>query len=338
MKKDKILLAHGSGGKMSHHLIRDVFMKYFSNATLEAETDSALLEGRPGWLAFTTDSYVVSPLFFAGGDIGSLAVCGTINDLSVSGAQPVAISASFILEEGLPLEVLERIVRSMADASVKAGVPIVTGDTKVVEHGKCDQVFINTAGVGWINPEFRDISYGNRIRPGDKIILNGPVGDHGVAILAARESLEISPDISTDSAPLNALIHSVLDAGIEVHFMRDPTRGGLATVLCEIAGKNNLGLDIREKELPVKETVKNICEVFGYDPLYLANEGKVVMIVPENQAEKAVAVMQTQEEGKEACIIGEITHNHPGKVVMQTEIGGSRIVDMLAGEQLPRIC
>ncbi|MCD6200834.1 MAG: hydrogenase expression/formation protein HypE [Bacteroidales bacterium] len=338
MKKDKILLAHGSGGKMSHNLIREIFMKYFSNATLEAETDSAILEGRPGWLAFTTDSYVVSPLFFAGGDIGSLAVCGTINDLSVSGAQPVAISASFILEEGLPLEVLERIVRSMAAASVKAGVPVVTGDTKVVEHGKCDQVFINTAGVGWIKPEYRDISYGNKIRPGDKIILNGPVGDHGVTILAARESLDVSSDIRTDSAPLNALIRSVLEAGIDVHFMRDPTRGGLATVMCEIAGKNKLGIDLRENELPVKETVKNICEVFGYDPLYLANEGKVVMIVPENQAEKAIAVLRSHEDGKEACIIGDITHNHPGKVVMKTEIGGSRIVDMLAGEQLPRIC
>ncbi|HHJ09882.1 MAG TPA: hydrogenase expression/formation protein HypE [Bacteroidetes bacterium] len=338
MKKNTILLAHGSGGKMSHDLIREIFMKYFSNSTLEAETDSAILEGKPGWFAFTTDSYVVSPLFFAGGDIGALAVCGTINDLSVSGAQPVAISASFILEEGLPMEVLERIVRSMAGASVKAGVPVVTGDTKVVEHGKCDQVFINTAGVGWIKPEYRDISYGNKIRPGDKIILNGPVGDHGVAILAARESLDISSDIRTDSAPLNALIRSVLDAGIEVHFMRDPTRGGLATVLCEIAEKNKLGIDIREKEVPVKETVKNICEVFGYDPLYLANEGKVVMVVPGEQADKAVGIIRSHNFGKEACVIGEVTHNHPGKVVMQTEIGGSRIVDMLAGEQLPRIC
>ncbi len=323
---------------MSRDLIRALFMRYFSNRTLEAETDAAVLKGNSGLLAFTTDSYVVSPLFFAGGDIGKLAVCGTVNDLSVSGAVPVALSASFILEEGLPLETLERIVRSMAAAAQEAGVPVVTGDTKVVEHGKCDGVFINTAGVGWLQPGYREISYGHGIKAGDRIIVNGTLGDHGVAILAARESLEISRDIRTDSAPLNGLIRAVLDHGVKVRFMRDPTRGGLATVLCETAEKNKLGIEIVERDIPVRETVKNICEVFGYDPLYLANEGKVVMVVPEEEAEKTLGIIRLHHYGREARIIGTISHKHPGKVVMQTEIGGSRIVDMLAGEQLPRIC
>ena len=338
LKDKKIILNHGSGGKMSHDLIREIFMKHFSNRTLLAETDAAILDGEEGALAFTTDSYVVSPLFFAGGDIGKLSVCGTINDLSVSGARPVALSASFILEEGLPLDDLERVVRSMAGAAEEAGVYVVTGDTKVVEHGKCDRMFINTAGIGWLDPALRPVSYGEKIRSGDKIILNGPAGDHGVAILAARESLAISQDIKTDSAPLNGLIRSVLDAGVDIHFMRDPTRGGVATVLCEIAGKNKLGIELVENDIPVRETVRNICEVFGYDPLYLANEGKVIMVVPEDQTAKTLEVMRKHKYGKETQVIGEITHNHPGKVVMLTEIGGSRIVDMLAGEQLPRIC
>ncbi len=337
-KEKKILLNHGSGGKMSRDLIRQVFMKYFSNDILRAATDSAILEVPSDSLAFTTDSYVVSPLFFAGGDIGKLAVCGTVNDLSVSGAQPVALSASFILEEGLSLDVLEKIVRSMADAAVQAGISIVTGDTKVVENGKCDQVFINTAGVGWLSPERRSISFGSNIAVGDKIILNGPVGDHGVAVLAARESLEISREIKSDSAPLNRLIQVVLDEGIDMHFMRDPTRGGLATVLCEVTEKKNFGVNIYENDIPVKESVKNICEVFGYDPLYLANEGKVVMLIPEKQATQALDIIRSCEHGQEAQIIGEITNNHPGKVVMNTEIGGSRMVELLAGEQLPRIC
>ncbi len=338
LKDKKIILNHGSGGKMSHDLIREIFMKHFSNRTLLAETDAAILDGEEGSLAFTTDSYVVSPLFFEGGDIGKLSVCGTVNDLSVSGARPVALSASFILEEGLPLDVLESVVRSMAVAAKEAGVSVVTGDTKVVEHGKCDRMFINTAGIGWLDPVLRPVSYGEKIRAGDKILLNGPAGDHGVAILAARESLTISQDIRTDSAPLNGLIRLVLDAGVDIHFMRDPTRGGVATVLCEIAGKNNLGIDLVESDIPVRETVRNICEVFGYDPLYLANEGKVIMIVPGSQTDKALEIMRKHKYGKEAQVIGEITHNHPGKVVMLTEIGGSRIVDMLAGEQLPRIC
>jgi len=337
-RENKILLNHGSGGKMSHDLLKNLFMKYFFNDILQAESDSAILDISPGLLAFTTDSYVVSPLFFAGGNIGKLAVYGTVNDLSVSGAIPLALSTSFILEEGLLLDELEKVVESMAVAAGKAGVVIVTGDTKVVEHGKCDKVFINTSGVGLLNPDYREISFGNRIKPGDKIIINGSVGDHGVAILAARESLNISPEIESDSAPLNTLIRTVLDNGIKVRFMRDPTRGGLATVLCEVAEKRNLGIDIRENDIPVKEAVRSTCEVFGYDPLYLANEGKVAMIVSEEDAERNLRILRNQVYGKDAQIIGEITHNHPGKVVMDTEIGGKRIVDMLAGEQLPRIC
>lgn len=333
-----ILLSHGSGGKMSRDLIRDLFMKHFGGEVLAAETDAAVLDLPPGGTVFTTDSYVVNPLFFPGGDIGRLAVCGTVNDLSVSGGRPMALSASFILEEGLPLEVLERVVVSMAAAAREAGVAIVTGDTKVVEHGACDKIFINTAGVGVLEDAHREIGYGSRVQAGDKVIVNGFLGDHGVAILAAREQLEIAGTVVSDAAPLNGMIRTVLEKGTDVRFMRDPTRGGVATLLCELAGRTSLGIDLQEKELPVREEVKNICEVFGFDPLYLANEGKVVMVVPEEEAGGTVDLLRTLPHGSGARIIGTITHDHPGRVVMETEIGGRRIVEMLAGEQLPRIC
>ncbi len=338
MKEKTILLSHGSGGEMSRTLIRDLFMKHFGGEILAEATDAAVLELPAGPAVFTTDSYVVSPLFFPGGDIGRLAVCGTVNDLSVSGGVPVALSASFILEEGLSLEVLERVVRSMAAAAREAGVEIVTGDTKVVEHGSCDKLFINTAGVGTLDPLHRDIGYARGVQPGDRVIVSGYLGDHGVAILAARENLQIAGSIVSDAAPLNKMIRSVLAEGIQVRFMRDPTRGGLATVLCELAEMTSLGIEVEERALPLRPEVKNICEVFGFDPLYLANEGKVVMIVPAEEAERTIAVLQRSSYGEKACSIGTITHDHPQKVVMQTEIGGRRIIEMLAGEQLPRIC
>ncbi len=338
MKKETILLGHGSGGRMSQELIRGLFMKRFGGETLTAETDAALLDLPPGMLVFTTDSYVVSPLFFPGGDIGRLAVCGTVNDLSVSGGRPVALSASFILEEGLSTEVLEQVIASMAAAAREAGVSIVTGDTKVVEHGSCDQLFINTAGVGVLQPRFREISFAEDVHAGDKLVVNGFLGDHGVAILAAREKLSVSGTIVSDAAPLNAMILKVMEEGVQVKFMRDPTRGGVATLLCDLAERTGLGIEIPETALPVRDEVRNICEVFGFDPLYLANEGKVVMVVPPEEAEKTVALLQQDPHGRNACIIGTLTKDHPRQVVMQTEIGGRRIVDMLAGEQLPRIC
>jgi len=315
-----------------------MFLKHFDGEVLAAATDAAVMNLGEGMTVFTTDSYVVSPLFFPGGDIGRLAVCGTVNDLSVSGGRPVALSASFILEEGLPLEVLERVVVSMAAAAREAGVAIVTGDTKVVEHGSCDQLFINTAGIGVLEPQHRGISFARGVQAGDRIIVNGFLGDHGVAILAARENLKIAGEIISDAAPLNSMIGRVLQAGVQVKFMRDPTRGGVATLLCELAERTALGIEIPEAALPVRKEVRNICEVFGFDPLYLANEGKVVMVVAEEEAEKAVALMREDPHGRDACVIGTITHDHPGQVVMETEIGGRRIVDMLAGEQLPRIC
>ncbi|NOY37891.1 MAG: hydrogenase expression/formation protein HypE [Chlorobi bacterium] len=337
-KEDIVLLNHGSGGKMAHELIRNLFFRHFDNEVLTSETDSAILDVGDGQLAFTTDSYVVNPLFFPGGNIGKLAVCGTVNDLSVSGAKPEALSVSFILEEGFLLSDLEKIVISMAETAREAGVAVVTGDTKVVEHGKCDKIFINTSGVGWLSREKKKISYGTGVAPGDIIMLNGTLGDHGITVLAARESLEMSPDLQSDCAPLNGLIQHVFETGAAVKFMRDPTRGGLATVLCELAETLQNGIELEEENIPVSPVVRGACEVFGYDPLYLANEGKVVMVVAEKDADSVLTALREHPLGQEAVMIGQITENHPGKVVLRTEIGGNRIVDMLAGEQLPRIC
>lgn len=337
-QQDTILLAHGSGGQMSRQLIRDLFMEHFGDEVLLAATDAAVLESLDGLPVFTTDSYVVNPLFFPGGDIGRLAVSGTVNDLSVAGARPLALSAAFILEEGFPLDELERVVASMAASAREAGVRIVTGDTKVVEHGSCDKMFINTAGVGVIDPARQGIGKGSGVRPGDKVIVSGTLGDHGIAILAARERLEIAGSVRSDVRPLNRMIHRLLDEGIGIRFMRDPTRGGMATLLCEVAEMVSLGIELDERKIPVRPEVENICEVFGFDPLYLANEGKVVMIVPADEAERAVQLLRAFPEGEEAAIIGTLTPEHPGEVVMETEIGGRRIVEMLAGEQLPRIC
>lgn len=334
----EIRLSHGSGGKIAHELITNIFVKHFSNDILNAQTDSAILNMAGGHLAFTTDSYVVDPIFFPGGNIGKLAVCGTVNDLAVSGAKPMYLSCGFIIEEGFSTDDLEMIVKSMAEEAAKAGIKIVTGDTKVVNKGKCDKVFINTAGIGVLNKKHREISFGDRIEPGDKIIINGHIGDHGIAVLAARKALSFKSEVISDCASLNVMIEQVLQQHDGIKFMRDATRGGLATVLCELAAGKSVGIEVDEKAIPIREIVAGTCEVFGFDPLYLANEGKVVMVVKGGAADEVLRTLKSHQYGSEAAIIGEIVESNPGKVVMQTSIGGKRIVDMLSGEMLPRIC
>ncbi len=336
--KNRILLSHGSGGKLSHELISGLFVKYFSNNLLDSQTDSAILKTFEGKLAFTTDSYVVDPIFFPGGNIGKLAVCGTVNDLAVSGATPKYLSCGFIIEEGFHLDELKEVVRSMAEEAENAGVKIVTGDTKVVNRGKCDKIFINTAGIGTLDESRHHISFGNNIKAGDKIIINGSIGDHGIAVLAARESLSFQSDVKSDCAPLNGLIGELPCTPGQIRFMRDATRGGLATVLVELAENKNYGILLDEEKIPVNEIVTGACEVFGFDPLYLANEGKVVMVVDGNVAKTVVDALKKHPFGKQAAVIGEITDAHPKKVLLNTAIGGRRILDMLAGEMLPRIC
>jgi len=338
MITDKILLGHGSGGRLMHDLISSLFIKNFSDSEIPDQTDSAIVSLDPGKIAFTTDSFVVDPIFFPGGDIGKLAVCGTVNDIAVSGATPVYLSASFILEEGLPFLDLERVVKSMAEEAKRAGVRIVTGDTKVVNRGKCDKIFITTTGIGSIAEANENIGKGSGIKPGDKIIVNGSLGDHGMAVMSAREDLGISSNIVSDCASLNHLIARALAASDHIKFMRDATRGGLATVLSELVSGKNFGIEIRESELLVRENVRGFCELLGFDPLYVANEGKVVMVVASEDAERVVNAMKQDEFGIDSRIIGEITSDHFGKAWMATRIGGKRIIDMLAGEQLPRIC
>jgi hydrogenase expression/formation protein HypE len=338
VKKDKILLGHGSGGKLSHKLIEDVFVKHFSNSILDTQTDAAVLDIKNKSISFTTDSFVVDPVFFPGGNIGKLAVCGTVNDIAVSGAKPLYLSSSFIIEEGFSLEDLNTIVKSMADEAKKAGVKIVTGDTKVVDKGKCDKVFINTAGIGTIEDNVKHIGSGKNIEIGDKIIINGSVGDHGMAIMSARNELKISSPLLSDCACLNYLIESILSISNSIKFIRDATRGGLATVVSELVEKKNYGIDIDEAAVPVKESVRGMCELLGFDPFYVANEGKFVMIVGKNDAENVLTEIQKNEFGEEAAIIGEIVDEHHGKSIVKTGIGGKRILDMLSGEQLPRIC
>ncbi len=341
MKKrlDKtISLSHGSGGKLTHELIDELFVKHFRNEILKDQTDSALLQVNRENLAFTTDSFVVHPVFFPGGDIGKLAVCGTVNDLAVSGAKPLWMSASFIIEEGFEMDKLEKIVRSMAEEAKVAGVQIVTGDTKVVDHGKCDKVFITTTGIGLLDKDKIHISSAEHVNPGDKIIVNGPIGEHGVAILAARESLGFELQIDSDCASLNHLIMK-MTAGTEgIRFMRDATRGGLATVLCELASRKKLGIQLDETLIPVREKVRGTCEIFGFDPLYMANEGRVIIVAAPEVADEMIRIMRSDPLGKECAIIGEVVSDHHGQVVLQTEVGGRRIIDMMAGEQLPRIC
>ncbi len=333
-----IRLGHGSGGKLSHDLIEKLFIKHFSNELLIEQGDSAILKSKEGLMSFTTDSFVVDPIKFPGGNIGKIAIAGTVNDLAVSGAEPQYLSSAFIIEEGLEYSVLEEIVITMAEEAKKAGVKIVTGDTKVVDKGHCDKLFINTTGIGFLPDNRKHISSGREIKVGDKIIINGSIADHGMCIMSQRNEMNISSEIESDCACLNAMIEAVLEQCQGVKFMRDATRGGLSTVLSELVDDKPYGLLIEEKDVPVKENVRGMCELLGFDPFYVANEGKVVMIVDSADAEKIVEIMKTFTEGAEAAIIGEITAEHPSKGWITTQIGGTRIVDMLSGEQLPRIC
>lgn len=333
-----ILLGHGSGGVMTGNLIGDLFVKHFNNPHLNVLGDSALADAGGTLIAFTTDSFVVDPVFFAGGDIGKLAVCGTVNDLAVAGAKPLYLSAAFIIEEGFHMADLERIVASMAEAAENAGVEIITGDTKVVKKGQCDKVFINTAGIGTVEKKYAGLSSGMQITEGDQLLVNGFLGDHEIAILAARENLQFETPVISDVASLNGLIRQILDAGIEVKFMRDITRGGIATILAEIATSSNKGLLIDEQLIPVREQIHGICEIYGFKPLYLANEGKVLMVVSPGTAERALEIMQGHPLGKDARNIGTVTTTNAGRVLLKSAYGGTRLLTKLAGEQLPRIC
>ncbi len=336
MRSDRILLAHGSGGTMMKELIEEVFVAGFGDEVLLRMDDAAALDFPGSRLAFSTDTYVVHPLFFPGGDIGRLAVCGTVNDVATSGARPLYLSVGFVLEEGMPVEDLKRILVSMHDAAAEAGVRIVTGDTKVVERGHGDGCYINTAGVG-VLPDGVDLS-GSHCRPGDVVLLSGTLGDHGIAIVSTREGLEFSTDIRTDAAPLAALVSAVLEAAPDVRCFRDPTRGGLASTLNELAGASGVSITVNETDVPVNDQVRGASEMLGYDVFQVANEGKMVAIVPPEQAEAALAAMKGAPYGAEAAIIGSVAESPAGKVYVRTAFGATRIMDMLVGEQLPRIC
>ena len=329
-------LAHGSGGRLSHELVTRLFKHYFSNPFLDLLDDAAVLPKQGGRLAFTTDSYVVHPIFFPGGNIGKLAVCGTVNDLSMVGARPLYLTAGFILEEGLPLGDLEKIVSTMAETANEAGVKIVAGDTKVVERGSADKIFINTAGIGWI-PEEITLSP-REVRPGDKILVSGSMGNHGMAILCQREGLEFSTPLVSDCAPLNGLVQTLFQHHREIRAMRDPTRGGLATALVELAQASGLGFEIEERNVPVDEGVRAACELLGLDPFYVANEGKLIAIVSSGEAGSILLAMQNHPLGRQAKIIGQVVETHPQRIVLKTILGVKRIVEMLVAEQLPRIC
>jgi hydrogenase expression/formation protein HypE len=336
MTPDKILLDHGSGGKVAHGLTTELLLPMFDNPMLAQLHDGAIFESEGGRLAFSTDTFVVDPIFFPGGDIGDLAVNGTVNDVAMCGALPRYLSMGLILEEGFPMEDLKRILTSMRKAMDQAGVQLVTGDTKVVPRGAADKIFINTSGIGVIPDGVAVSSTG--ARPGDRIILSGTMADHGITILTQREGLRFESKVRSDTAPLNHMVRRIFDVTPRVHVLRDPTRGGVGTALNEIAGQSGVGIRLEEDRLPVNPEVAGICELLGFDPLYLANEGKLLCFVPADQADDVLAAVRRDRFGKEACIIGAVVAEHPGRVVLQTRIGGQRIVDMLTGEQLPRIC
>ena len=332
-----VLLAHGGGGRLTHQLIEKMFASAFANPALDALHDGARLDVDGARLAVTTDSFVVSPRFFPGGDIGSLAVHGTVNDLAMCGARPAALTAAFVLEEGLAMDELWRIVSSMRDAAAGVPVPIVTGDTKVVDRGKGDGVFINTTGIGVV-PRGVEISP-SAARPGDVVLVNGPIAQHGIAVLSVREGLAFGTEITSDSAALHGLVAAMLDAAHgAIHVLRDPTRGGVSSALNEIAQSSRVGIHLEETKIPVREDVRAACEILGLDPLYVANEGKVLAIVAREAADRALAAMRADPLGGEAAIIGEVVADHPGRVTLRSRVGGKRVVDMLSGEQLPRIC
>lgn len=332
-----IVMGHGSGGLMTHELIKNVFQPYFANPYLMSQNDFAKIPfTNQHHLVVSTDAHIVSPLFFPGGDIGRLAVSGTINDISVSGGIPVGITASFILEEGLPIEVLQKIVKSMAETAAEAGVPVVAGDTKVVEHGKADGVFISTTGLASVDKNIQ--IGGEKAVPGDVVLISGTLGDHGIAVLSARGELGLSSSIKSDVAPLNSLIQDLLRSIDTIHVMRDPTRGGLATTLNEIATQSSVGIIIQEENIPINPEVAAACELLGFDPLYVANEGKIIVILPEENYETALQIMKKHRYGKAACLIGKVQQQSPGNVLLKTRIGGTRILSMMSGEMLPRIC
>jgi hydrogenase expression/formation protein HypE len=340
----QIRLGHGSGGRLTADLVRRLFLPAFANDVLAALEDQATInlpsasvgEGRGPRLAFTTDSYVVRPIFFPGGDIGKLAIHGTVNDLAMGGAQPLFLAAAFIIEEGLALGDLQRVVASMSQACREAGVSLVTGDTKVVDKGKGDQVFITTTGIGLV-PNDRSLSI-HQARPGDRVLVSGTIGDHGIAILSVREGLEFETVLQSDTAPLTELVRVMLDASAAVRCLRDPTRGGLSSALNELAAASNVGVKLTESAIPIRPEVRAACEMLGLDPLYVANEGKLIAVVAANDAERVLAAMCSHPLGRNAALIGEVVADHPGVVTLRSLIGGERVVSMLAGEQLPRIC
>jgi hydrogenase expression/formation protein HypE len=336
LKEERITLSHGSGGKATQTLIEAVFLEAFANPLLAPLEDGAVLEANGGRLAFTTDSYVVSPLFFPGGDIGDLAVNGTVNDLAVSGARPLWLSAGFILEEGFPVADLERIVASMAAAAERAGVQIVTGDTKVVQRGKADGCYINTAGVGVIErPGELGVA---TARPGDAVIVSGPIGEHGITIMLARGELDIESEVTSDTAPLNGLVERLLDAAPGVRGLRDATRGGVATICNEVARAAGVAVVVDEEAVPVRPDVRGACELLGIDPLYVACEGRLVAVVDGDQVDAAMAALRSHPLGQGAAVIGRVRDDPPGLVLLKTSFGGTRIVDLLVGDPLPRIC
>ncbi len=331
-----VLLAHGGGGKLMHQLIEKMFLPLFGNPLLEARHDGAVVELKSSRLAFTTDSYVVRPLFFPGGDIGTLAVNGTVNDLSMCGARPLYLSAGFIIEEGLPMDTLWRVVRSMKQSAEQAGVRVITGDTKVVDRGKGDGIFINTAGIGVL--ERNHVIAPGSVCPGDVLLLSGDIGRHGIAIMAVRQGLEFETSIESDCAAVSGLVEALLCAGVEIHCMRDLTRGGLASALVEIAEASGLHIRIEENAVPVRQDVRGACEILGFDPMYVANEGRFVAFVAARDAERALAVARQHPLGQGAAIIGSVTPEPSGLVTMKSRIGATRVIDMISGEQLPRIC
>ena len=336
MKTDKILLDHGSGGRISHNLITSVMLPIFDNAILSQLNDGAIFDIKGRRFAFSTDTYVVDPIFFPGGNIGDLAINGTVNDVAMCGATPLYLSIGLIVEEGFPMTDLKRILKQTGIAAEKAGVKVVTGDTKVVPKGAADKIFINTSGIGLIPKNVNIASH--KARPGDKIILSGSIADHGITVLTQREGMLFDSSVTSDTAPLNHMVKRMLSVCSGIHVFRDPTRGGVGTALNEIADKSKVGVRIYEDRIPVKNEVAGMCELLGFDPLYIANEGKLLAFVKPDCAEDVLAATKEDEFGRDACIIGEVVSDYPGKVYMQTRIGGTRIVDMLAGEQLPRIC
>jgi hydrogenase expression/formation protein HypE len=336
MKTDKILLDHGSGGKISHHLTANMMVPAFDNPVLNQLNDGAIFDLKGSRLAFSTDTYVVEPIFFPGGNIGKLAINGTVNDLAMCGSTPLYLGVGLIIEEGFSMDDLKTILNGMRVAAEKSEVIVVTGDTKVVPKGAVDKIFINTSGIGLISENVHIASH--RARPGDQIILSGSIGEHGITILTQREGMSFQSTLISDTAPLNHMVKKMLDASKDIHVLRDPTRGGVATALNEIAIQSEVGMSIYEDNIPVKDEVSGICELLGFDPLYIANEGKLLAFVAATAAEDILAAMRQDRYGSEACIIGEVVGEYPGKVFMKTRIGGTRIIDMLTGEQLPRIC